>query len=113
MKPAPFRYHRPASLDQALGLLADLPNARLLAGGQSIVPMLNLRIAFTDDLIDINRLPELEGIVEGAEDEETVAVLRELGVTDVQGFVYGRPDTRTGAEQRLLTTGSAVGDCLD
>lgn len=52
-------------------------------------------------------------IVEGAEDEETIAALRALGVTDVQGFVYGRPDTRTGAEQRLLTTGSAAGHCLD
>ena len=56
---------------------------------------------------------EVRMIVEGAEDEETVAALRELGVTDVQGFVYGRPDTRTGAEHRLLTTGSGVSDCLD
>jgi diguanylate cyclase (GGDEF)-like protein len=52
-------------------------------------------------------------IVEGAEDEETIAILRELGVTDVQGYVFGRPATRTGAEHRLLTTGSVAVHSLD
>ncbi|SMH49472.1 diguanylate cyclase (GGDEF) domain-containing protein [Rathayibacter oskolensis] len=52
-------------------------------------------------------------IVEGAEDAETIALLRELGVTDVQGYVFGRPDTRTGAEHRLLTTGSVAAHSLD
>lgn len=64
MKPAPFRYHRPAALGEALALLAAQPNARVLAGGQSLMPMLNLRLAAPDDLIDIGRIPELAGIRE-------------------------------------------------
>lgn len=52
-------------------------------------------------------------IVEGAEDEATIAILRELGVTDVQGYVFGRPATRTGAEHRLLTTGAVAVHSLD
>ena len=64
MKPAPFRYHRPAALAEALALLAAQPNARVLAGGQSLMPMLNLRLAAPDDLIDIGRIPELAGIRE-------------------------------------------------
>ena len=64
MKPAPFRYHRPALLADALALLAAQPNARVLAGGQSLMPMLNLRLAAPDDLVDIGRIPELAGIRE-------------------------------------------------
>jgi carbon-monoxide dehydrogenase medium subunit len=59
MKPAPFIYHRPASLDQALGLLAEQPNARVLAGGQSLIAMLNLRLVNPDNLIDVGRVPGL------------------------------------------------------
>jgi len=65
MKPAPFAYHRAESLDQALALLdRHGDDARLLAGGQSLVPMLNLRIARFDHLIDINPLRELDTIQE-------------------------------------------------
>lgn len=64
MKPAPFIYHRPGSLPEAVALLARLDNAKLLAGGQSLVPMLNLRLLAPDHLIDISRLPELAGIAE-------------------------------------------------
>lgn len=45
-------------------------------------------------------------VVEGVEDQTSLTILRELGVTDVQGFLYGRPDTLTGLEKRLLATGS-------
>ena len=45
MKPAPFEYHRPGSLDVALALLAENEDAKPLAGGQSLVPMLNFRLA--------------------------------------------------------------------
>ena len=44
MKPAPFAYHAPTSLDEALGLLAATPDARVLAGGQSLVPRMRARI---------------------------------------------------------------------
>lgn len=60
MKPAPFAYHRPASLDEALDLLGSLgDDAKLLAGGQSLVPLLALRLAAPAHLIDIAGLPGL------------------------------------------------------
>src|SRR5260221_565330 len=54
VKPPPFTYHAPASLTEALGLLRSLENARLLAGGQSLMPMMNMRYAQPDHIIDIN-----------------------------------------------------------
>jgi carbon-monoxide dehydrogenase medium subunit len=62
MKPPPFVYHAPASLDEACTLLATLDNAKVLAGGQSLLAMLNLRFLYPDHLIDINRIPSLTEI---------------------------------------------------
>jgi len=62
MKPAPFDYHAPAALDEALGLLHELEDAKLLAGGQSLVPLLNMRLARPRAIIDLNRVPGLAGI---------------------------------------------------
>jgi len=68
VKPAPFVYHRPTSVDEALALLGRYgPDGRLLAGGQSLVPALNMRLATPAALIDINRLPGLGGISLGPE----------------------------------------------
>lgn len=63
MKPAAFEYHAPESVDDAVGLLAELGDgAKVLAGGQSLVPMLSLRLAQFEDLVDIGRIDELKGI---------------------------------------------------
>jgi len=62
MKPAPFRYHDPATLDDVVGLLGSLEDAKLLAGGQSLVPMLNFRFVQPDHLIDLNGVGELFGV---------------------------------------------------
>jgi CO/xanthine dehydrogenase FAD-binding subunit len=62
MKPAPFDYVRPNSLAEACALLAEDEDARLIAGGQTLVPMLAMRLARPARLIDILRLPELAGI---------------------------------------------------
>ncbi|WP_328361401.1 FAD binding domain-containing protein [Mycobacterium sp. NBC_00419] len=63
MKPAPFDYHRPDSAAEAAQMLADFgDDAKLLGGGQSLVPMLAMRLAFFDHLIDISRLEEMKGI---------------------------------------------------
>ena len=64
MKPAPFEYVRPASLAEACALLAGDEEARVIAGGQTLVPMLAMRLARPAKLIDILRLPELAGIRE-------------------------------------------------
>jgi CO/xanthine dehydrogenase FAD-binding subunit len=64
MKPAPFDYVRPVSLSEACALLAGDEDARPIAGGQTLVPMLAMRLARPAKLIDILRLPELAGIRE-------------------------------------------------
>lgn len=63
MKPAAFDYHRPATAFEAVSLLAELGDeAKFIAGGQSLMPMLALRLAAFEHLIDISRLSGLEGI---------------------------------------------------
>ena len=64
MKPPPFTYHDPRSIDDAVSLLAEKDNAKLLAGGQSLMPMLNMRFVLPDDIIDINNIDELAFIRE-------------------------------------------------
>ena len=66
MKPASFDYVRPDSLAEACALLAGDEDARVIAGGQTLVPMLAMRLARPAKLIDILRLPELAGIREQA-----------------------------------------------
>jgi carbon-monoxide dehydrogenase medium subunit len=61
MKPAPFEYRCPATLDEALALAAEYAgDAKLLAGGQSLIPAMNFRLLQPALLIDLNRIPELE-----------------------------------------------------
>ena len=75
MKPAAFEYHAPRSLDEALALLAKHGgDGRVLAGGQSLVPAMNFRLARPAVLIDINRIDEISGISESA-DELTIGTL--------------------------------------
>ncbi|MGA7272110.1 MAG: FAD binding domain-containing protein, partial [Acidimicrobiia bacterium] len=62
MKPPPFAYARPTSLDEALGILAGPGDPLPLAGGQSLVPMLNMRLVRPDTIVDLSRLPTLNGI---------------------------------------------------
>jgi carbon-monoxide dehydrogenase medium subunit len=64
LKPAPFIYHAPVTLAEALQLLASEPNARPLAGGQSLMPMLNFRLASPEHLVDLNRVAGLSYIRE-------------------------------------------------
>jgi len=63
MIPAPFAYHRPRSLDETLGLLAHHgEDARVVAGGHSLIPMMKLRLARPEHLVDLQDLEELRGI---------------------------------------------------
>jgi carbon-monoxide dehydrogenase medium subunit len=62
VKPPPFDYAAPASLEEALGLLAGSDAAKVLAGGQSLIPLLNLRLAAPELLVDLRRVPGLDGI---------------------------------------------------
>lgn len=63
MKPAPFNYHRPGSLSEALALVSEHRGAaRVLAGGQSLMLLLAMRLARPEQVVDINRIGELKGI---------------------------------------------------
>ena len=68
MKPPPFTYHDPRSIQDAVALLAEKENAKLLAGGQSLMPMLNMRFVLPDDVIDINLIDGLSYIREDGDD---------------------------------------------
>lgn len=67
MKPPPFTYHAPSTIDEACQLLdGDPDGSKVLAGGQSLVPLLNLRLARVDHLVDLNRVEGIDQIrVEG------------------------------------------------
>ena len=78
MKPAPFDYVAPATLDDAIGALATAgDDAKILAGGQSLIPMLALRLARPAVLVDINRLRGLDGIREASGILEIGALVRQ------------------------------------
>ena len=66
MKPPPFTYHRPRSTDEAVQMLAGLDGepggAKVLAGGQSLVPLMSMRLAAPGHLVDINHLPGLDAV---------------------------------------------------
>jgi carbon-monoxide dehydrogenase medium subunit len=62
MIPAAFEYHRPSSVKDALKMLQDLPDAKLLAGGHSLLPLMKLRLANPSHLIDLGRIDALRQI---------------------------------------------------
>ena len=69
MIPESFDYHRPSSVDEAIGLLSD--DAKLLAGGHSLIPAMKLRLSSPSALVDIGQLPELNYI---REDGDAIAI---------------------------------------
>ena len=81
MKPASFRHFAPSSLDQAVQLLHDhAPAARALAGGQSLVPMMNFRLAHPAVLIDLNGLSELAYVRDAGTHVAIGAMTRERAI---------------------------------
>jgi len=75
LKPAPFAYVRPQGLQHALEALAADPGAKVLAGGQSLVPLLSMRLAAPSTLVDINAVPDLDRVrVDDSEDHGGVHV---------------------------------------
>lgn len=64
MIPAPFEYHSPTSLEEALDLLASKEDAKILAGGQSLVPLMKLRLAKPKHIVDLGRIPGLKSVIE-------------------------------------------------
>lgn len=75
MKPAAFDYRAPESVDEALALLAANPEAKLLAGGQSLVPVLNFRLAAPSLLVDLRRIPALADVTTEPDGALTVGAM--------------------------------------
>jgi aerobic carbon-monoxide dehydrogenase medium subunit len=101
-RPAEFEYKRPASLDEAIGLLAENGDTRPLAGGHSLLPMMKLRLAEPATLVDIARLPGLDGISEEG-DELQIGALATHASVAVSEVV--REKCRV-----LATTAEGIGD---
>jgi aerobic carbon-monoxide dehydrogenase medium subunit len=85
MKPPPFRYHDPSTVAEVVALIAGLDNAKLLAGGQSLMPMLNFRFVQPDHIVDLNRVQELSYIreTEGALEVGAMTRQRDLEFSDL------------------------------
>jgi carbon-monoxide dehydrogenase medium subunit len=82
MKPAAFSYFRPTSIEEALARLATAENAKLIAGGQSLGPMMNMRLASPATLVDLNDLSELAYMREAGEMLEIGALTRHYQVAE-------------------------------
>ncbi len=80
MKPPPFTYHDPRTIPEVLDLLAEKDNARLLSGGQSLMPMLNMRYVLPDDVIDLNRVEGLSGIAAANRSLEIAGMTRQRDI---------------------------------
>ncbi|HEY0829997.1 MAG TPA: FAD binding domain-containing protein [Candidatus Dormibacteraeota bacterium] len=82
MKPPPFEYHAPTTVDETCALLASLEDAKVLAGGQSLVPLLNFRLARPAHLVDINRIRGLDRIYERDGGVAIQALARQAAIED-------------------------------
>jgi aerobic carbon-monoxide dehydrogenase medium subunit len=94
--PAPFEYARASSVDEAIGLLEKLgPEARLVAGGHSLLPMMKLRLATPEHLIDINPLePDLNYIREEGEEVRIGAMTRHRDLLEDEALAQRLPIIR-------------------
>ncbi len=98
MKPPPFVYHRPASVEEAARLLADLVGeggergeAKVIAGGQSLVPLLNFRLASPDHLVDVNAIDALGGLDVRPDAVEVGATVRDARLLSEQSLALAHP----------------------
>jgi CO/xanthine dehydrogenase FAD-binding subunit len=91
MKPPPFEYHTPSSVEETCALLGSLEDAKVLAGGQSLIPLLNFRLARPAHLVDINRVSGLDGIYERDGGVAVQAAARQAAVEDSELVARGCP----------------------
>lgn len=89
MKPPPFKYYDPDSIPEIIGLLGSHDNAKLLAGGQSLMPMLNMRLVLPDHVVDLNRVQGLSYLREADGALEIGAMTRQRDI-EFSGLVRAR-----------------------
>src|SRR5688500_11053400 len=91
VKPAPFAYRRPETLEAALEALAGEPGAKVLAGGQSLVPLLSMRLAAPATLVDVNRLPDLDTVSVTADEVRVGSLVRHADLLAHAGAREAQP----------------------
>lgn len=114
MKPAPFRYADPGSLDEALEVLAtEGAGAKVLAGGQSLLPLLSMRLAAPTALVDLNRVPGLDAVEVTGDGVRVGALVRHAGLLRHAGAARVQPllaqATRNVAHPAIRNRGTTVG----
>jgi carbon-monoxide dehydrogenase medium subunit len=115
MKPAPFEYLRPATVQEAVRVLSSAPNAKVLAGGQTLGPMLNLRLAQPQVIVDIGRIPELAKVTCEGDAVTIGATVTHAAIEDgriddpTNGFL---PRVARGIAYRAVRTRGTVGGSL-
>ncbi len=118
VKPPSFRYHRPTTVAEALATLADLgEDGKVLAGGQSLVPLLNMRLAAPKALVDINRLDDELGAIETTPQAVRVgALVRHNRLTRDGGHATALPilgqATAHVAHETIRNRGTTVGSLV-
>ena len=103
MIPGAFDYHRPSTVDEAVKLLADLGDeARVLAGGHSLIPMMKLRMALPENLIDLQDIAELQGISEAGGTITIGAMVRQSEIIGSALLALGEHDAAEQSYCRAL-----------
>lgn len=120
MKPSPFTYHRPRSTDEAVQMLAGLAGepggAKVLAGGQSLVPLMSMRLAAPGHLVDINHIPGLDGVEVGPDGVRVGALARHARVERDEAALGAVPLLRQAlqhvAHPTIRNRGTTVGSLV-
>ena len=113
MKPAPFRYADPRSLEEVLDVFAAEPGAKVLAGGQSLLPLLAMRLAAPSTLVDVNRVPGLDAVEVTGDGVRVGALVRHNGLLHDEAAARVQPllarATANVAHPAIRNRGTTVG----
>ncbi len=114
MKPPPFVYHRPGQVEEALDTLAEVgSDGKILAGGQSLVPLMSMRLAAPAHLIDINGLSELGAVRVGNDGVQVGAIVRHAELERHDAAFAAQPLLRQAlryvAHPTIRNRGTSVG----
>ncbi|MEV3978761.1 FAD binding domain-containing protein [Nonomuraea sp. NPDC049758] len=111
MKPPPFTHHAPGDLGAALRTLAEVPG-KVLAGGQSLIPMLNMRLAAPEHIVDINRLTALDTLEAGGDGVRVGALARHSRVARSGAHPLLTKALRLVAHPVIRNRGTVVGSLV-
>jgi carbon-monoxide dehydrogenase medium subunit len=115
MKPVAFEYARPSTVVEAIELLAQTPHAKVLAGGQTLGPMLNLRLVRPAILVDVTRIAELAAVQDGTDFITIGAIVTHAAIEDgrVQDPTGGfLAEVARGIAYRAVRTRGTIGGSL-